>query len=335
MIIVVNSNHGKMDKKPFKIILLMITVFFSCNANNDYKETEKKVIDNKFNSGSNPNTDTNKNSYDLKNNLPEIEETFPGFDYKSVIRAQSKIIPDDFTITRFKYFVIFSDMKDELTYKLIDTDIRNTINAMTNNYVNKLPDKITPMYLFEDYEDYKEFVLKNYDIEENDISPYGFFKISKNVIVIRYVSWKGSILHEVTHRFIKADFPDAPSWFDEGFAAMNEKSTFKNGNLIADFSLRIIPLRRALQDNSYTNLEHLMKTNDDELYGKRTSFYYAQARYLLMYLQQQELLERYYKLFRDTFINDETGITQLEEVTGKPLSQIEEEYIEFIKSFKN
>jgi hypothetical protein len=78
-----------------------------------------------------------------------------------------------------------------------------------------------------------------------------------------------------------------------------------------------------------------MKTNDDELYGKRSSFYYAQSRYLLMYLQQQGLLEKYYKLFRDTYNSDETGISQLEEVTGKQLSQMEGEYIEFIKSFKN
>ena len=299
-------------------------IFGGCTVNND----------NKQNFGVYYPADTNKIKDDIKSSLPELEETYPGFDYNNVIKANAKMIPDGMSITKFRHFVIFSDMDDELTYKLIDNDIRNTTDAMTNNYVNKMPDKITPIYLFEEYDEYRKFVLKNFDIAENDISPYGFFKISKNVIVIRYVSWKGSILHEVTHRFIRSDFPDAPSWFDEGFASLNEKSTFKNGNLIGDFSLRIIPLRRAIQNNTYTDLKHLMNTNDEELYGKRTSYYYAQSRYLLMYLQQSGLLDKYYKKFRDSYSDDETGISQLEETTGKPLNIIENDYLDFIKSFK-
>ncbi|MEO8512412.1 MAG: hypothetical protein ABI543_02510 [Ignavibacteria bacterium] len=278
--------------------------------------------------------DSTNRTGDEKNNLSELEETFPNLDYNKVIKEQSKIISSGMSITVFKYFVIFSDLDDELTYKLIDTDIRNTVEAMTNNYVNKLPDIVTPIYLFSEYDDYKEFVLKNYDIPENDISPYGFFKISKNVIVIRYVSWKGSILHEITHRFIKADFPNAPSWFDEGFASLNEKSVYKNGNLIGDFSLRIIPLRRAINEDTYTGLQYLMETNDNELYGKRAPYYYAQARYLLMYLQENGMLDKYYRNFRDTHENDNTGISQIKEITGKSLVELDEEYLNYIKSFK-
>lgn len=279
-------------------------------------------------------SDSTESRKDVKENLPELEETFAHFDYNSVIKAKSRIIPDGMTITKFKYFVVFSDMNDELTCKLIDNDMRNTIDAMTNNYVNKLPDAVTPIFLFEKYENYKKFVIDNYDIPEDDISPYGFYKISKNVIVIRYVSWKGSILHEITHRFIRADFPDAPSWFDEGFASLNEKSVYKDGNLEGEFSLRILPLRRAIKENTYTGLKHLMQTDDDELYGKRTSYYYAQSRYLLMYLQEKGLLQKYYKTFRDNHKKDNTGITQLEEITGKSIKTLDDELLDYIKSFK-
>ncbi|HMQ78984.1 MAG TPA: hypothetical protein PKE39_06725 [Ignavibacteria bacterium] len=279
-------------------------------------------------------SDSTESRIDVKENLPELEETFAHFDYNTVIKAKSRIIPDGMSITKFKYFVVFSDMNDELTFKLIDNDMRNTIDAMSNNYVNKLPDAVTPIFLFEKYENYKEFVMDNYDIPEDDISPYGFYKISKNVIVIRYVTWKGSILHEITHKFIRSDFPDAPSWFDEGFASLNEKSVFKDGNLTGEFSLRILPLRRAIKENTYTGLKHLMQTDDDELYGKRTSYYYAQSRYLLMYLQEKGLLQKYYKTFRDSYKKDKTGITQLEEITGKSLKTLDEELLDYIKSFK-
>lgn len=271
---------------------------------------------------------------DVKKTLPEIEETFASFNYQEIIVRHSPILPPNMTITKFKYFVVFSDLDEKTTYSIIDNDIRNAIDAMVNSYVSKTPDSATAVFLFNDFEDYKKFTLKNTDIEEKDLSPYGYYKISQNIIVIRYVSWKGSTKHEISHRFTKADFPDAPSWFDEGLSSLHEKSVFKDGKLTGEFSWRIVAIRRAISDNKYTGIKHLMKTNDDELYGKRTSFYYAQARFLLMYLQEKGLLEKYYKLFKETYNEDKTGIKQLEKILGKSINKIDEEYYEYINSFK-
>ena len=125
-----------------------------------------------------------------------------------------------------------------------------------------------------------------------------------------------------------------PSWFNEGIASLNEKSSFKNDELTGQFSWRIISLRNALSNNSYTGLRQLMESNDDELYGKRSSFYYAQARYLLMNLQKKGLLYDYYKSFRDTYAKDNTGISQIEAVWGKNLDEIDNEYLQYIRSFE-
>ena len=272
---------------------------------------------------------------DNKFDLPDIEETYSFFNYDTVLQKYSGIIPQGASVTKFRHFIVFSLLDDNLTYRLIDNDIRNTILAMENNLCSKTPVSVTPVFLFKEFNEYKKFVQDNYEIDENDISPYGFYKVSKNVIIVRYVSWKGSIAHEVTHKFTNTDFPGMPSWFDEGLSSLHEKSEFKNGELIGDFSLRIIPLRRALKENTYTLLETLMTTDDKELYGKKASYYYAQSRYLLMMIQQSGLLAAYYKTFRDTFNIDKTGISQLEQVTGKPISVLNEELISFIRSFDN
>jgi hypothetical protein len=100
-----------------------------------------------------------------------------------------------------------------------------------------------------------------------------------------------------------------------------------------DFSWRIVALRRAFKENSYTYLNTLMETSDEKFYGKRTAFYYAQARYLLMYVQSKDLLDDYYKLFRATYDEDKTGITQLEKILNKPLPEIDEELVEYVNSF--
>lgn len=278
--------------------------------------------------------DSTEQKQDVKRSLSDIEETFASFNYAEIIERHSPILPNNMSITRYKHFVIFSELDEQTTYSIIDTDIRQTIDGMVNGYVQRTPDSATAVFLFEDYEDYKDFTLKNTDIEEKDLSPYGYYKISQNIIVIRYISWKGSTKHEISHRFTKADFPNAPSWFDEGLSSLLEKSTYIDGKLVGEFSWRIIALRRAIKDDKYTKLGKMMRTDDNELYGKRVSYYYAQARFLLMYLEERGLLEQYYKTFRDTYQTDKTGISQLENLLGKSLDEIDEDYYTYITSFK-
>lgn len=309
-----------MAKSIVIILFIILSILLGCSRSRDVKpDIQDSVVSER---------------QDVKGSLSDLEETFPNFNYDEIIERHSPILPQNMSITKFKHFVIFSDLGEKITYSVIDNDIRQTEKAMTNSYVTRTPDSTTPVFLFTDFEDYKNFTLKNTDIEEKDLSPYGYYKISQNIIVIRYVSWKGSTKHEISHRYTKADFPDAPSWFDEGLSSLNESSVFKDGKLIGEFSWRIIALRRAINDGKYTSLEHLMKTEDEEFYYNRTSYYYAQARYLLMYLQENKQLENYYKLFRDTYKKDKTGISQLEEVLGKPLQEIEPDYYEYINGFK-
>lgn len=266
-------------------------------------------------------------------NLDVLEEIYDNMDYETVINRFIDKVSSFSTITRFRYYVIFSDLDENTTYSLIDKDIRHTIDAMTKHYVSVLPGEVTPIFLFKDFENYSDFSVNTAGISENDLSPFGYFKISKNMIVIRYVSWKGSTSHEITHTLVRNDFPEIPSWFDEGLASLHEKYIYKNDEMRGDFSWRIHALIRAFQNKTYTTLDKLMESGDAELYGSRSSFYYAQSRYMLMYVQQKNLLDDYYKLFRDTYYEDNTGITQLEKTMNKTLWEIDKELIEYLYSF--
>ena len=89
-------------------------------------------------------------------------------------------------------------------------------------------------------------------------------------------------------------------------------------------------MQDAIKDKSYTSLEKLMKTDWEEFYGKRSEVNYSQARYLCMYLQENGLLKRYYKNFRDTYNNDKTGISQIEKITGKSISELDTDYVSWV-----
>jgi len=318
------KSNLKLIKKLLIIIFILLSILTGCGYAPSYNNSFSNYAD--F-------TDIKKHK-DVKNNLDELTETLPNLDYDAAIEQYSKLLPKDMSITKFKYFVIFSTLPPEETYSLIDNDVRNTITAVLNNYASVKPKIVTPVFLFGDFDSYKNFSLSNFDIAEADLSPYGFYKISKNVISIRYITWKGSISHELTHSLLQNDFPDMPSWFNEGFASLHEKATYRDGNLQGDFSWTLISLRRALSENTYTGLRQMMGSNDDEIYGKRGSYYYAQGRYLLMYLQEKGLLKDYYRQFRETYEKDSTGITQLEKILHKNLDEIDKDYLDYIQSFK-
>lgn len=277
------------------------------------------------------NSNISKKPADLK----DLEEMFEGYDYQTVIDTYKPKLDNSFSVSRFKYFVIFSHMDDYKTYELIDNDIRNTADAMESNYINVKPKEITSIFLFNDDDVYKKFALGNFAVEEDDLSPYGFYKVSKRVILVKFVSWKGSVKHEVTHAMIQDDFPEIPGWFNEGLASLNERSSYKDGKLTGDFSWRINALRTAFRNNTYTDLQTLVNLPDNELYSSNSSFYYAQSRFLLSYLQEKNLLEFYYHLFRDTFDADNTGLSQLEKVLKTKLTDFEPVYLNYIHSFDN
>lgn len=316
------ENQFTMFRKYFIIPGLILLLLSGCNS----KSSERKVLAD--------STEQKNKLSEVKKDLSEIEEPYNNLDYSTVLEQYSKMLPGDISITKYKYFIVFSDLKPELTYQLITNDIKNTVEAMLNSYITVKPDKVIPIVLFENYNTYRDFAVNNFGMDENDLSPYGFYKISRNAVIIRYVSWKGSLPHELTHAFIQYDFPDIPSWFNEGLASLHEKSTFKNGELSGEFSWRILSIRRAVNENTYTGIETLMKTNDDELYSKKSSFYYAQSRYLLMYLQEKNLLKKFYKDFRKTYEKDNTGITQLTKITGKSIDELDKELLEYVDTFK-
>lgn len=304
-----------------KIFLFLLLLLSGCSVKNDIrKDTEDYK-------------DESSSVKTFKPPLEDLEEIYENMDYQNVIDIYSPKITGSPSITRFRYYVIFSALDENTTYNLIDKDIRYTVDAMTKNYVTGLPDSVIPVFLFSEYTPYRDLAVNTFGVDENDLSPFGFYKITKNAIIIKYVNWKGSIPHEVTHSLIQHDFPDIPSWFNEGFASLHEKYIYRDGDMIGDFNWRIVSLRRAFREDKYTGLKTLMETNDEELYGKRTSFYYAQSRYLLMYLQQKNLLENYYKQFRDTYDDDHSGITQLEKVTRKSLKKIDKELVDYVHTF--
>lgn len=269
---------------------------------------------------------------DVSYDLNEIEEAQSGFDYESSINKYTNKLSDDFIYVKFRNFLIYSNLGEELTYKLIDNEVRNVYDAMFKNYLTVKPTKVTSVFLFQNYSDYRDFSVNHINIREDDLSPFGFYKISANVVVVRYINWKGSLPHEITHALIQVDFPNISSWFDEGLGTLHERATMVNGKLIGNHNERLRALKRAINENKFTGIEEMMRTSDENFYGRNSPLYYAIARYVTGYLQHLGLLESYYKKYKSTVFNDRSGVSQLEALLNKDIDEINDDIVEYVLS---
>jgi len=110
---------------------------------------------------------------------------------------------------------------------------------------------------------------------------------------------------------IAPDFPGVPDWFNEGLASLYEQSTLGVNTIAGHENWRLPALQTAIKSNRLRPLKELIE--DPNYYRKDlVGLNYAQARYLMFYLQERGLLVRYYKSFRDSTTEDKTGLKSLE-----------------------
>ena len=203
---------------------------------------------------------------------------------------------------------------------------RGTISRVTGYLSKKLftkqPTLPIRVFLFRDKETYEEYCEKTYGRPPG--TPFGFYMSQERKMVMNIATGSGTLAHELVHPLLAEDFPGVPSWFNEGFASLFEQSRATSaGKMRGLVNWRLPALRQALRSRAGVPLEALLKTTAAEFYGDNRGIHYAAARYLVLYLQERGLLERFYREFRKGFQEDPTGRKTLERVTGIELKELQ------------
>src|SRR5262249_18268755 len=117
--------------------------------------------------------------------------------------------------------------------------------------------------------------------------------------------------------FMASNFPDCPSWFNEGLASLYEQSSERNGRIIGQTNWRLRGLQTAIRKGEVPLFETLCRTTTREFYDRDKGTNYSQARYLCYYLQERGLLQKYYRTFRKNATTDPSGLESLKTVLGE------------------
>jgi hypothetical protein len=213
-----------------------------------------------------------------------------------------------------------------------DRTILAAAKCLKTTFFEKDPTEPVLILLFESEGPYKRLAKKWFD--DDDVPYYGFFR-HDNIMLMNVGTGTGTLVHELTHALIKPDFPQVPSWFNEGFASLYEQCSLGQDDTIKGHeNWRLSGLQKAIKSDKLRPLKELM---EDRVFYKSemTGINYAQARYLMLYLQEKGLLKKYYTAFRDGVKDDPTGYeTLVKVVEPKKFDQFEKEWRAWVMTLK-
>jgi hypothetical protein len=190
--------------------------------------------------------------------------------------------------------------------------VRWTIEKLLEDFFAKKPDKILDVWLLSNPTSYAR-VAKQLTGEPPD-TPYGFFSPSANALIMNIATGGGTLVHEIVHPFMEANFPSVPPWYNEGLGSLFEASGEQRGHIVGYLNWRLAGLQSAIKKRTLPSFAELMAMGSHQFYEEDRGDNYAQARYLLYYLQERGLLLTFHREFLKWHKLDPTGVKTLRHV---------------------
>jgi len=232
---------------------------------------------------------------------------------------EKKLAGKGFTIVIERPFVVIGDESPARVKQRAAGFMRWTLTLIEKDFFAKRPDKLIEVWLFRNEKTYRKGAKQFFDDEPE--TPYGYYRTDADALVMNIGPGAGTLSHELVHPYMEANFPNVPSWFNEGLASLYERPVEKQGRIVGLPNWRLPNLKRQLRAKTLPSIRTLLQTTRDGFYEAPYDAY-AFARYLLLYLQEQDKLRAFYaKFLADA--KDLTGQAALEAVLGESLETFE------------
>jgi hypothetical protein len=232
---------------------------------------------------------------------------------------EARLGPRGFTVVVQPPFVVVGDESPATVKHRATGILKWSIQLLEAEYFKTRPTKLIEIWLFKNENTYRKGA-KQYFNDEPD-TPYGYYSSEHDAMVMNIGPGAGTLVHEVVHPYIEANFPDGPAWFNEGLASLYERPTEKRGHIWGLPNWRLPNLKKQIADKTLPELAKMLTTTRNQFYEAEYDAY-AYARYLLLYLQDQGKLTAFYEKFVADK-DDRTGRTALEAILGEKLETFE------------
>jgi hypothetical protein len=258
-----------------------------------------------------------KNSVQVSFLDSAVSTSFTQADFdRHILQLKPRLPSKDFSIVIQPPFVVIGDEPHDVVKERSGETIKWAVEKLKQDYFAKDPAEILDIWLFKDERSYE----KHTSILFNDkpSTPYGYYSRANKALIMNIGTGGGTLVHEIVHPFIEANFPACPSWFNEGLGSLYEQCGEQDGHIHGYVNWRLPGLQQAVKEGNVLSFKELTSLNTSQFYSDNRGVNYAQARYLCYYLQERGLLVKFYRRFHANQKSDPTGYKSLTEVLGNP-----------------
>lgn len=248
---------------------------------------------------------------------------------RHVAELKKRLPHGGFTVVVEPPFVVVGDGPASAVRAHAADTVRWAVERLKQDFFEQDPADILDIWLFKDEASYRDHARRLFGSVPD--TPYGYYSRADRALVMNISTGGGTLVHEIVHPFMEANFPAAPPWFNEGLGSLYEQCGDVDGHIHGFTNWRLPGLQRAVRARTLLTFEKLTALDSRAFYGDARGTHYAQARYLLYYLQERRLLTRFYREFRDRHREDPTGYATLRQVLGETdMAAFQKRWEEFV-----
>lgn len=243
-----------------------------------------------------------------------VSKGFTGADYAQHIRKLKSRLPAGFSIVIEPPFVVLGDESLAMVKYRARRTVGWAVRKLKARYFKKDPEHILAIWLFKNRRSYRKYTKLLF--KDRPDTPFGYYSAHHRALIMNIATGGGTLVHEIVHPFMAANFKKCPSWFNEGMGSLYEQSGQRNGHIVGLTNWRLAGLQQAIQSGSLPSFKYLTGTTEDQFYNKDSGTNYAQARYLCYYLQETGQLANFYHAFVKNHHHDPTGYKTIKNILG-------------------
>jgi hypothetical protein len=231
---------------------------------------------------------------------------------RHVAEIKKRLPSQEFTIVVQPPFVVIGDEPASVVQERAEGTIKWAVEKLKQDFFTENPKEILNIWLFKDAASYEKNALLLFKTKPH--TPYGYYSSEHKSLVMNISTGGGTLVHEIVHPFMEANFPACPPWLNEGMGSLYEQCGEQDGHIHGFVNWRLQGLRKAIKAGRVQAFKTLMAADSDVFYGDGSGVNYAQSRYLCYYLQEKGLLVKFYKQFQAGREKDPSGFETLKAV---------------------
>lgn len=238
-----------------------------------------------------------------------------------------------FTLVSVPPFVVLGNQSPERVRASAEQIVAWSRTQLRALYFAKDPDRILDVWLLKDAASYRRWAIEVSG--EPPGTPYGYYTSTYGALVMNIATGGGTLVHELVHPYMEANFVDPPAWLNEGLGSLYEQSDQRDGKIVGLTNWRLAGLQDAIRQGAVPSFKTLTHTTTQEFYSQDPGTNYAQARYLLFYLQEQGLLQQYWATLRANASSDPSGYGSLvKTLKEKDLAAFQKRWEQWVLSLR-